>query len=74
MLPLLPTHRIVVFESELLGKRGNEYATAIVTWHDDYLPDRCWTWFDTYFNGERYAAMLCEIKNFPGPIHYGLLH
>jgi len=32
---------IVVFDGELLGKRGGDYVTAIVTWHDDFQPENC---------------------------------
>jgi hypothetical protein len=74
MFPVLPTHRIVVFDGELLGEHGDEYATAIITWHDDYHPDSCVAWFETHFKDMRFKGMLCEIDNPEGPIDYGPLH
>ena len=73
MLPQLPTLRIVVFESALLGLRGDQYATALVTWHDDYHPDRCWNWFQQCFSEEHFEAILCPTDGLPAPIAYGLL-
>jgi hypothetical protein len=37
MFPVLPTQRIVV-ESALLGLHGDQYANALVTWHNDFHP------------------------------------
>lgn len=74
MLPVLPTHRIVVFDSALLGIRADEYATALVTWHDDYQPERCWEWFFEYFGEEHFEAILCPIEGFAAPIAFGFLH
>jgi hypothetical protein len=72
MFPIFPTHRIVVFDAELLGKRGDDYVTAIVTWHDDYQPENCLAWYSVHY--DRYQGMLCEIKGTQGPINYGFLH
>jgi hypothetical protein len=73
-VPILPTHRIVVFDGELLGSRGDDYVRAVVTWYDGYQPAVCIAWFDAHFNGDRYQGMLCEIKSPTSPIDYGFLH
>jgi hypothetical protein len=74
MFPILPTHRVVVFDGELLGKRGDDYLTALVTWHDGYQPEDCVAWFDAHYKGDRFQGMLCEINSIKSPIDYGLLH
>jgi hypothetical protein len=74
MFSIPPSHRIVVFDGELLGERGDEYATALITWHDDHHPDRCVAWFEVHFRDERYKGMLCEINNHKAPIDCGPLH
>jgi hypothetical protein len=71
--PALPTHRIVVFDSVLLGVRGDKFATALVTWHDDYLPERCWKWFQESFSEEHFEAIVCPIDGADSPIANELL-
>ncbi|TFW31757.1 hypothetical protein [Massilia horti] len=73
MLQVLATHRIVVFDSELLGLRGDQYATALVTWNDDYHADGYWAWFQKFFDEERFEAVLCPTDGLQAPIDYGLL-
>lgn len=74
MFPIRPTHRIVVFDGELLGVRGDDYVTAVVTWYDDYQLNNCMAWFNARYKGERYQGMLCEINNTTSPIAYGYVH